>query len=42
MACMYMQNTLTLLQQLPILTVAFIEGYAVGGGSEITTATDFR
>ncbi|XP_076805928.1 ethylmalonyl-CoA decarboxylase-like [Clavelina lepadiformis] len=40
--CMYMQNTLTLLHQLPLLTVAFVEGKAIGGGAELLTACDFR
>ena len=40
--CMYMQNTLTMLQRLPMITVAFIEGKALGGGAELITACDFR
>lgn len=40
--CMYMQNTLTELQRLPLITVAFIEGKALGGGAELATACDFR
>lgn len=40
--CMYMQNTLTLFQLLPMITVAAVKGNALGGGAEITTAADFR
>ena len=40
--CMYMQNTLTMIQRLPMITVAFIEGKAYGGGAELITACDFR
>ena len=39
---MYMQNTLTLLQRVPLITVAYIEGKALGGGAELITACDFR
>lgn len=37
-----MQDNLQRLQSLPMLSVAAIEGRAIGGGAEITTACDFR
>ena len=37
-----MQTNLTRLRRLGLVSVALIEGYAVGGGAEITTACDFR
>lgn len=37
-----MQTTLTKLLNLPLLSVAFVEGLALGGGAELTTACDFR
>uniref|UniRef100_A0ACB8GCR3 Enoyl CoA hydratase domain-containing protein 1 n=1 Tax=Sphaerodactylus townsendi TaxID=933632 RepID=A0ACB8GCR3_9SAUR len=40
--CMFMQNTLTRLMRLPLITVAVIQGKALGGGAELTTACDFR
>lgn len=40
--CMFMQNTLTRLLRLPLISVALVEGRAVGGGSELLTACDFR
>ncbi|NXS66521.1 ECHD1 decarboxylase, partial [Pandion haliaetus] len=40
--CMFMQNTLTRLKRLPLISVALIQGKAVGGGAELTTACDFR
>ncbi|KAM4568112.1 LOW QUALITY PROTEIN: ethylmalonyl-CoA decarboxylase [Fundulus diaphanus] len=40
--CMFMQDTLTRLLRLPLISVALVEGRAVGGGSELTTACDFR
>ncbi|XP_067094978.1 ethylmalonyl-CoA decarboxylase [Osmerus mordax] len=40
--CMFMQNTLTRLLRLPMMSVALVEGKALGGGSELTTACDFR
>ncbi|XP_046888980.1 ethylmalonyl-CoA decarboxylase isoform X4 [Hypomesus transpacificus] len=40
--CMFMQNTLTRLLRLPMMSVALVEGRALGGGSELTTACDFR
>ncbi|XP_058422316.1 ethylmalonyl-CoA decarboxylase [Diceros bicornis minor] len=40
--CMFMQNTLTRLMRLPLVSVALVEGWALGGGAELTTACDFR
>ncbi|CAG12896.1 unnamed protein product, partial [Tetraodon nigroviridis] len=40
--CMFMQNTLTRLLRLPLISVALVEGVALGGGAELTTACDFR
>ncbi|KAM6404878.1 ethylmalonyl-CoA decarboxylase isoform 2-T6 [Pluvialis apricaria] len=40
--CMFMQNTLTRLMRLPLISVALVQGRAVGGGAELTTACDFR
>ncbi|XP_054249117.1 ethylmalonyl-CoA decarboxylase, partial [Indicator indicator] len=40
--CMFMQNTLTRLMRLPLISVALIQGKAFGGGAELTTACDFR
>ena len=37
-----MQKTLTKLLNLPLLSVALVEGLALGGGAELTTACDFR
>ncbi|XP_071964582.1 ethylmalonyl-CoA decarboxylase-like isoform X2 [Antedon mediterranea] len=42
MMCLFMQNTLLRLQQLPLISVAAIDGRAMGGGAEITTSCDFR
>ncbi|XP_063773369.1 ethylmalonyl-CoA decarboxylase [Pseudophryne corroboree] len=42
MMCMLMQNTLTRLQRLPLISVAVIQGKALGGGAELCTACDFR
>lgn len=42
MMCLFMQNVLSRLQRLPLLSVAAINGKAVGGGAELTTACDFR
>ncbi|KAM4040166.1 ethylmalonyl-CoA decarboxylase [Anomaloglossus baeobatrachus] len=42
MMCMYMQKTLTRLQRLPIISVALVQGKAIGGGAEMCTACDFR
>ncbi|KAM9240727.1 ethylmalonyl-CoA decarboxylase [Leptosomus discolor] len=40
--CMFMQNTLTRLMRLPLISVALVQGKAVGGGAELATACDFR
>ncbi|KAM8789150.1 ethylmalonyl-CoA decarboxylase [Rhynchonycteris naso] len=40
--CMFMQNTLTRLMRLPLLSVAVVQGWALGGGAELITACDFR
>ncbi|XP_006200094.1 ethylmalonyl-CoA decarboxylase [Vicugna pacos] len=40
--CMFMQNTLTRFVRLPLISVALVQGRALGGGAEITTACDFR
>ena len=40
--CLFMQNTVTRLQNLPLVSVALIQGRALGGGAELTTSTDFR
>ncbi|XP_038615437.1 ethylmalonyl-CoA decarboxylase [Tachyglossus aculeatus] len=40
--CMFMQNILTRFMRLPLISVALIEGRAMGGGAELTTACDFR
>ncbi|KAM6280100.1 ethylmalonyl-CoA decarboxylase isoform 1-T2 [Porphyrio hochstetteri] len=40
--CMFMQKTLTRLMRLPLISVALVQGKAVGGGAELTTACDFR
>lgn len=37
-----MQHNLLRLQKLPLVTVAFIKGKAIGGGAELCTACDFR
>ncbi|CAN2391114.1 methylmalonyl-CoA decarboxylase activity, partial [Pristimantis euphronides] len=42
MMCMFMQNTVTRLQRLPLISVALIQGRAIGGGAELCTACDFR
>ncbi|XP_016893180.1 ethylmalonyl-CoA decarboxylase isoform X2 [Cynoglossus semilaevis] len=42
MMCMFMQNTLTRLLRLPLISVALVEGKALGGGAEFITACDFR
>ncbi|KAM9797982.1 ethylmalonyl-CoA decarboxylase [Neosynchiropus ocellatus] len=40
--CMFMQNVLTRLLRLPLISVALVEGRALGGGAELVTACDFR
>ncbi|XP_057183004.1 ethylmalonyl-CoA decarboxylase [Triplophysa rosa] len=40
--CEFMQTTLTRLLRLPLISVALVEGKALGGGAELTTACDFR
>ncbi|EDV28183.1 uncharacterized protein TRIADDRAFT_53519 [Trichoplax adhaerens] len=40
--CELMQTTLTRLKRLPMISLAVIEGKALGGGAELTTACDFR
>ncbi|XP_072534959.1 ethylmalonyl-CoA decarboxylase [Salminus brasiliensis] len=40
--CKFMQKTLTRLLRLPLISVALVEGKALGGGAELTTACDFR
>ncbi|KAL0963319.1 hypothetical protein UPYG_G00304610 [Umbra pygmaea] len=40
--CMFMQDSLTRLLRLPLISVALVEGRALGGGAELTTACDFR
>ncbi|KAM4579994.1 ethylmalonyl-CoA decarboxylase isoform 2-T2 [Odontesthes bonariensis] len=40
--CMFMQSALTRLLRLPLISVALVEGKALGGGAELTTACDFR
>ena len=37
-----MTETLYRFRQLPMLSVAAVDGYAVGGGAELTTAADWR
>ncbi|CAG2117308.1 unnamed protein product [Medioppia subpectinata] len=37
-----MQDNLARLQTLPMVSVAVIEGMAIGGGAEVATAADFR
>ncbi|KAG7260592.1 hypothetical protein CRUP_038199 [Coryphaenoides rupestris] len=39
--CMFMQDALTRLLRLPLVSVALVEGRALGGGAELTTACDF-
>ncbi|NXG44090.1 ECHD1 decarboxylase, partial [Psilopogon haemacephalus] len=40
--CMFMQSTLTRMMRLPLISVALVQGKALGGGAELTTACDFR
>ena len=37
-----MQDVMTRLYNLPLMSAALIQGYCVGGGAEIATACDFR
>lgn len=37
-----MHKTLTCLHQLPLISVALVQGKALGGGAELATACDFR
>lgn len=37
-----MYNSLQRFHRLPLISVALIEGKAIGGGAELTTACDFR
>lgn len=37
-----MQDNLKRLERLPLITVAVVQGKAIGGGAEICTAADFR
>lgn len=37
-----MQTNLNRLRRLGLVSVSLIEGYAVGGGAEVSTSTDFR
>ena len=38
----FMTETLYRLRQLPLLSVAAVDGFAVGGGAELTTSCDWR
>lgn len=38
----YMHETLTRFSQLPMVSLALVQGNALGGGAELTTACDFR
>lgn len=40
--CAFMQRTLSRLGRLPLVSVAAIEGKALGGGAELSLACDFR
>lgn len=40
--CGHMQAVLSAFHDLPLISLAVVEGYAVGGGSELATAADFR
>jgi ethylmalonyl-CoA/methylmalonyl-CoA decarboxylase len=37
-----MSSTLARISALPLISVAMIDGYAIGGGAELTTAADIR
>ncbi|XP_069127547.1 ethylmalonyl-CoA decarboxylase-like [Argopecten irradians] len=38
----FMHETLTRLHRLPMVSMALVQGNAIGGGAELTTACDFR
>ncbi|XP_033737256.1 ethylmalonyl-CoA decarboxylase-like [Pecten maximus] len=38
----FMHETLTRLHRLPLVSMALVQGNAIGGGAELTTACDFR
>lgn len=40
--CAFMQRTLSRLGRLPLISVAAVEGRALGGGAELAVACDFR
>ncbi|CAH1782242.1 unnamed protein product, partial [Owenia fusiformis] len=40
--CKFMQEVTTRLHNLPLVSVALVQGKALGGGAELTTACDFR
>ncbi|CAM9859444.1 unnamed protein product [Ectocarpus sp. 12 AP-2014] len=40
--CALMSDTLTRLRRLPLISVAAIDGAAIGGGAELATSCDFR
>jgi len=40
--CQFMQDTLYRFSQLPLISIAVIQGMALGGGAELATACDFR
>ena len=40
--CIFMQNTTSRLFNLPLISVALVEGLSLGGGAEVMTACDFR
>ena len=40
--CYFMQATLDKLRQLDIISVALVEGMAIGGGTEVALSCDFR
>lgn len=40
--CTFMQDTLSRLYTLPLVSVALVHGVALGGGAELTTSCDYR
>ena len=40
--CAFMQHWTTRLSDLALVSVAQVEGFAIGGGTELSTATDYR